>query len=139
MSFTYDPSSSGLSYVRLRVGDTSSGSARLSDEEITTLLSVAGNRTIAAALAAESIAGKFSRSVDKTVGRLSLSLGKASQSYFDLARRLRLEANLQAAPYAGGLSESEKDSDIADSDLVRPAFRRGEFDDLVVLDASTGD
>lgn len=131
MTFTYSASSTtvtDLYFVRLRIGDTSSGSARFQDEEINNLLSIYGNRYIAAAVAAETIGAQYAARTDKTVGKLSISQGSLSKHYFDLGRQLRHEAGLHATPFAGGISVAQKDSETSDTDRVDPAFSVGAFD-----------
>lgn len=131
MAWTYDstaPGSSDKSWVRMRIGDTSSGDQLLQDEEILAILSVEGDRTVSAAVAAESIGARFARQVDKTVGKLSISMAQASQGYFGLAKRLRSEISLSGAPYAGGISVSDKAVDTSDTDRVAPAFYTGQFE-----------
>jgi hypothetical protein len=131
VTFTYASTSttiSDLSWIRLRLFDTSSATMKLTDEEIAALVSIAGNRYAAAVLGAETIAGKYAVSVDKTVGKLSISQGSVSQQYTDLAKRLRLEANLRATPFAGGISADQKLSEEQDSDRVAPAFSVDQFE-----------
>ena len=144
MSFSYastNAASSSLSWVRLRLGDTSSGSARFQDEEINAMVSVEGNKYLGAAVLAESAAALYATRVDKTVGRLSISYQQASDHFTRLAIRLRHELNMRAAPYAGGISVADKDAVEADTDRVQPAFSMGQFDDPAVgidVDLSTG-
>lgn len=110
---------------------------KLTDEEINNLISIAGNRYAAAVLGAETIAGKYAVSVDKTVGKLSISQGSVSQQYTDLAKRLRRESQLRATPFAGGISQDQKDSEISDTDRVAPSFTVTQFD--APGDSSTGE
>ena len=131
MSWTYDstaPGSSGKSYVRLRIGDVSSGSQLLQDEEIEVFLTAETNWLRAAALAARSVAGSFSRKTDKTVGKLSIKAGSASGYYSDLAADLMREADRKAGAYAGGISIADMDETRDDTDSPTPAFERGQFD-----------
>ena len=131
MVWSYDstaPGASDLSWVRLRIGDTSSGSPMLQDEEIESLLSEEGNRHFAAAIAAESIGATFARTADKSVGKLRISIAKASESYFNLANRLRSEADMRVAPYAGGISQSDIDAREKDTDQVGAPFQIGMHD-----------
>lgn len=128
MSFSYNaraPESSARSYIRLLLGDTSSSKAMLSDEEIDAFLSLEGGRDIAAAAAADAIGATFARQVDKTVGELKISIAQASEHYFALGDRLRFKAASRAAPYAGGISVSDKSDVEADTDRVKPAFSIG--------------
>lgn len=141
MSFSYDPSaaaSSGLSWVRMRVADTSSSSNRLEDEEIEALLDQYGNKWLAAAAAAEQIGATYSLRTDKTIGKLSIKQGDIAQRYHDLADRLRFESKLQAKPFAGGISRSQKDSETQDSDRDATQFEVEQFDNVSQLvDPST--
>ena len=110
----------------------------LQDEEIDAFLSLEGGRDIAAAHAADAIGASFARQVDKTIGKLKISIAKASGHYFDLADRLRFKANSRAAPYAGGISQDDKRDAERDTDRVKPAFSLG-FTDYAgdIVDDST--
>lgn len=125
---TTQPGSSDLSYVRLRIGDTSSGSPLLQDEEIEALLDSEGNKEFAAAVAAETIGASLAIRTDKTVGKFRLANAKASESYFKLADRLRMRANIGVAPYVGGISQSDIDAREADADQVGAPFQLGMHD-----------
>ena len=131
MSFSYlstAPGSSGRSYIRLMIGDTSSGSNRLEDEEIDAIISLEGTGDIAAAYAADVIGAGFAGSVDKTVGKLKISMAKASDHFFQLADRLRFKANTRAAPFAGGIDRDEKLSEGQRTERVPPAITVGMTD-----------
>lgn len=134
MTWTYlstAPGSSAKSWVRMRVGDTSSGDQLLSDEEINAMVDAEGTKEGGAALAAETLGAQFARKADKQIGKLRIGLAKASEHYFRLADRLRAElAAKSGGVYVGGVSESDKLLDEQDADVVRPAFRRGQFDNL---------
>ena len=128
MTWSYNstaPNSSDKSWVRLRVGDTTTADQLLQDEEIEAHLSAEGNRYAAAALCAESIGALFARRADKTVGRMSIAASRVSERYFQLADRMRTELGSRAAPYAGGISIADKQTDEDDSDRVAPAFTVG--------------
>lgn len=137
MSFSYastNAASSALSFVRLRVGDTSSGSYRLEDEEIEALISAFGNKYLAAAAAADNIAATFSQTaMTKKVGRLSISGGERAKHYMDIAKRLRMEAASFAGVYAGGISKDDVQDVEDDTDRVEPRFSVGQFDNPGVL------
>lgn len=122
------PFATDRDYVRLRIGDTSSGDQLLQDEHITGAISEWVNRDLAAAACAEMVGAYYARKVDKTAGKLSISMSQASEHYFGLAKRLRMEVALGAKPYAGGISVSDKESEESDSDRVAPAFSVGIFD-----------
>lgn len=131
MAFTYNSSnigSSSLSWVRWRIGHTSSGAIQLDDAEILAGVTEVGSKQFGAAKAAESLAGKYARFVDQGIGGTRLSMSQAFSHYMDLAKRIRAEASLGVAGYAGGLSEAERTDDASNSDLVQPRFESGQFD-----------
>lgn len=131
MTWSYNstaPNSSDKSWIRLRIGDTTSGDPLLSDEEIAAYLEAEGNRYSAAAIAAESIGAQFARRVDKTVGRMRIAAQQASEAYFKLADRLRMENATHVTVYAGGISVSDKESDEAAGDRVKPGFTARMFE-----------
>ena len=128
MTFSYNtraPESSARSYIRLILGDTSSGNTMLQDEEIDAFLSLEGGRDIAASHAADAIGATFARRVDRTIGKLKISMAQASNHYFALGEKLRFKAASRAAPYAGGISQSDKRDVEADTDRVKPGISIG--------------
>lgn len=141
MSWSYlssEPGSSDRSWVRLVIGDNTTADEQLQDEELDVLISDQGSKERAAIAAARALGARYARKADKTVGRLSISMSQISQHYFDLATELgktlgRLTGGANGM-YAGGISESDKDSEIADTDRVAPAFSIGQFD---AIDGST--
>lgn len=131
MTWTYggDPGDNNKDYVRFRIGDTDSNDELLSDEEINAMLSQFGDKRLAAASAAEAIAAKFSRRVDTRMGKLSQQWSDLVAHYHALAKKLRKEFAIHgAAPWAGSISESDKDSERDDTDRVEPAFSVGMHD-----------
>lgn len=132
MTWTYslaNVGSSSLSWIRLRIGDNSSAFPLMQDEEITAVLAdVGSDQTRAAARCCRAIAGQFARRVDKTAGKLRMNAGQAMTQYLDMAAQLETEADLRVTPYAGGISISDKQSQLADGDRVLPQFEIGETD-----------
>lgn len=140
MPYTGNPSTSTTDAVRLLIHDlsTSSGSNILQDNEITYFLNQEVNTLYAAAAAAEAAGAKFaggnSASMTK-VGDLALEFGggNPAESYKVLAGQLRMRANLSLKPFSGGISVSDKQNEVSDTDRVAPQFRVGMHD----ADAST--
>lgn len=132
MGATYGakPDTSQLDHVRLLIGDTDCANPLLQDEEIQFFIQEEGATFCAAALAAESIAGKLARNTDYRAGGISKSKSQAFDHYMKLAKRLRarLSEDGLVGFYAGGLSEAEKISDRQNSDLPQPDFTRERFD-----------
>jgi len=122
------PLSCSRSFVRLKLGDTTSGDQLIQDEEIDAMLSNYSNATRAAAECAFAIAGKFARRADKSAGRLRIAGSQSADAYERLGKRLLVQVGLEAAPYAGGISISDKQTDESDTDRVAPSFTRGMHD-----------
>lgn len=130
MSWNYsgDPSASTTDWVRWRIGDTDSSDKLLEDEEIAAAVSTYGNKKRAAVECCRAIAAKYARKVDKAVGDLRLSASQAYQQYLAMAEEIVADGLLEAKPYAGGISESDKSAQQKDTDRVVPAFSRDQFD-----------
>ena len=130
MAWTYiDPSTNDRDKVRFLVGDTDTNDQLVTDEEIAWALD---NENVynAAATIALAISSKFARLADKTVDDLSIKYSQRAKNYADLAAELRTRANKRsfAKPYLGGASKAQKDSDVLNTDLVQPEFKKGQFD-----------
>lgn len=139
MSFNYDSSNIGtstasqrLNAVRLLVGDTNSGDQQLQDEEISFALGQSGNNIYyAAAWSARTISSKFARQVNIDVdGQISADYSDLSQQYASLADRLEFQGKKTSGSMgmvAGGLSRTEVDAVRSNTDRVKPAFNRDQF------------
>ena len=132
--------------VRLYVGDisTSTASELLADTDYSHFNSVAGNVWIAAQLAANSLAAKFTGVASdvskKSVGDLTIEYSDATNAavgYKLLAQKFGRMAAAQISPYAGGISRSDKAAVEADTDRVEPMFARDLFSNPAVM-ALTG-
>lgn len=127
MPWTYLGPTSDRDRVRLLIGDTEATDPQLQDEEIAWLLAEAGNVYGAAVAACEALAAKYARQVNRSVagaGGLSVSAGDRAQHYRDLAETLQIRARKarRPVPFAGGISDAQKDAVEADTDRVAPAF-----------------
>ena len=100
--------------------------AEISDESITALLALtSGDVYETAALAADSIAGRYAGLVDKKIGDLSMSWSQRAKQWHDKAASIRKSGRSALfAPFAGGISQASKDVYAADTDVVQPAFTR---------------
>jgi hypothetical protein len=138
MAKTYRPenlSTSEKDAVRFLIGDTTTGSMVLDDDEILYLLSVEANVWMAAASAADAVVGVINGGsttgavVRKRVGQTDISYanGKTAAEYADLAARLRKRSGHQL-PFAGGISASDKLTRSLDSDLPQGRLRSNQFD-----------
>lgn len=132
MAYSYlssGPGSSDRSWIRLRLGDTSSGNVLLQDEEIDVLLDDYGSKYSAGAAAARAVGAGFSRQVTKQVGKLRITMAEASAHYFDLADKLDREAQIHSGgAYLGGASLSERQTEDDDTDWQGSVFGVGKND-----------
>lgn len=134
MTWTYsgDPSSDEKDAVRFLIGDTDSDDELIQDEEINYLLDEEGAVKLAAARAAETIAAKFARKADRTIGDYSEKFSQKADNYFSLAKELEQQydddVSEKAMPYAGGISKTDKESRENNTDRVKPAFSKGMMD-----------
>jgi len=106
--------------VRFLIGDTDTSDQQLSDEEIAYLLTEYSAARRAALEAARSLQAKYARLCDQRTGDISISYSQRRDSYAALVRDL--QRGMLGTPYAGGISQADKDSDEDDSDRVNPAF-----------------
>lgn len=130
MTWSYSPAlSTEKDQVRYLIGDTDMTDQLLSDEELAFSLTRASTLDGAAADAAQAIAAKFARMVDRTVGPLSIRYSEKQQHYELLAERLYGQrGSLLSVPTAGGISVAERDLALADEDRPRDLFDVGMHD-----------
>lgn len=85
---------------------------------------------LAAASVAENLAAKYTSSVQKSVGSLSISNGALAKNYADLAERLRAEAdrNTPPTPVWAAASKDAKAARYDDTDANLTPVRIGQFD-----------
>lgn len=131
-SYSGDPSTSKKDEVRFLIGDTDQDDQLLQDEEIEYLLSVESNVYRAASKAARSIAAKFSREAEKSIGDYSIKANQRAEAYKRLMKDLEEEGKKKMSfagkPYAGGIRLSDKEKDRTNKDMVQPRFRKGFMD-----------
>ena len=122
--------------VRLLIPDITAASPLITDESIAFLLSESGNNVYRAAAHACRALGSANAGTAMSVGDLSIS--GLADSWGKKAKRLDVLADMGAAPYAGGITVSDKETDQTDSDIVQPFFTRTQDDIPGGPSASTG-
>lgn len=130
MAFTYtdDPENVARDAVRLLVGDTDSSDPLLSDAEVAFYLSENGsNNYRAGSEACKAIAAKLARLPDLKTGRVTISNSDRAKAFLDLADKLARKALSFVAPYAGGISKADKETQEENTDRVEPFFTRTSF------------
>jgi hypothetical protein len=139
MTWTYggNPGSNARDGIRFLIGDTDTSDQLLSDEEIAWVNNqVTGSDTSTDSLytvayrCMVAIASKFSRLADQAVGDMRVSMSQKAKGAREQAKELKRLAESEGGtptPYAGGISVSDKEIDLDNSDLVKPSFSQGQF------------
>lgn len=146
MSFNYagDPSVSDVASIRFEIQDTDASAPLTQDEEIgwAVLAETGAAPATPASLALtnpqgffsacarvlETLARLFAAQADTQVGQLKTTYSKQAQTYTQRAADLRSKAASFGAPYAGGMSLSEKESTAQNTDAIPPRFAIDAFD-----------
>lgn len=140
MAFTYSPTdlsstvstASRLAQIRWLAGQTSSSDDVVIDDlEIKFASGQRSNLHLAASLVCDSIANQYRRfPQQESVGQTNVTWGERAE--FFAARALDLERQAfrftGVAPFAGGISQTDKDTREDDSDRVFPFVKLGDFD-----------
>lgn len=109
--------------------DTSSGSAKFTDEFLDYLYDNSANIWYAAAEAADMLAGQVAGSGSRRkVGDLEIDYGGTASEWRLTAQRWRMRGARGMKPFAGGITRSDKDTEKADSGRAAPAFSVGMHD-----------
>ena len=109
------------------IGDTDTNDQQLTDEEIDFWIDNSGGTMFAAAKSCRSLAAEYARRVDKSIGPAALSASQRQKHYGDLGDYWERQAAtfIAIAPYAGGISVSDKETIDDDGDRVTPSFVPG--------------
>lgn len=90
-----------LDLVRLKIGDTDTEAAKLTDEEIEVFIEAwPKNAEMAAADAADAIAAKYADNFNFSEDAQSFNRRERVENYVDLAKRLRLRGGQYVWPFA---------------------------------------
>lgn len=143
MSFTYtgDPLASDIAAVRFEVSDTDPDAPLFGDAEIgyaivretdcdpsESEVTLCESQVFSsAARCCEILARNFALQADKTVGDLVTTYSAQAKNFAARAAELRAKAQGMHSPHAV-LTHSEKRNLRSNRDLIRPAFRREQFD-----------
>lgn len=124
MAWTYSsPFDSNKDTVRYLVADTDSDDQLATDEEILWQLTQFTDTRQAAIAVAQQIAVKFARYATVRSQDISVDWNARAMQYRQIAEDLkRQQQETWAQPYAGGISESDKEAVEEDTDRTLPAF-----------------
>ncbi len=131
MTWTYSgsPGSNDRDAIRFLVGDTDHEDPLANDEERAWAITQEGNIFLSAAMVARAVGGRFTTQVDLKVGDLAISHSKKATQFETLAKKLEARGRAKGGvPYAGGISNTDKQSRQDDTDRVTPAFSRSMHD-----------
>lgn len=133
------PSTDESDAIRLLVGDTDAAKPLLSDDAYILIIATEARLYGRAALACETLAGKYATAITRRVGDLWHEAKTRGPHYEALAVRYRLEAARRGkgAPFAGGVNVADVDTRKADDRLVQPFFETGMMDSVLIAPAST--
>lgn len=120
------PSSTSIAQVRRLIYGGSTRSGSLSTGDIGWFVDNNANIYLAASAAAAA-EGQVAGGGRKKVGDLEIDEGAAG-GWMDLSKTLRLRGIRSVSVYAGGISQSDKETQRADTDWDKPANRLGQFD-----------
>jgi len=134
MPYTYsdNPVSSGTAAqqrdaVRFLIQDTDVTNGKVTDAQIAFALTEEPNVYGAAARCCEALASNKANISSRSVGDTSIAYDHAA--YATLAKTLRLKSRSGfELPFAGGISQSDKDTTESSSDRTKPDFFRGMFE-----------
>jgi len=132
MTWTYDPTAlaaNPLFQVRRIIGDTVEAAAQFQDEELEFMLGTASPAPPeavdgAAIQALRYLANQYSRSADRAAGSTKINYSQIAKAYTTQANALARNgrANFAGAPYAGGISRSDKCQQRENWDRVAPQY-----------------
>jgi hypothetical protein len=128
-SYGKNPAGSKLDAVRLVLADTQEAGALFQDEELNYFLAQNGNPDMAAALACEQLAMLYSRQVDRTMGKTSVSASQRAAAYAQRAKELKRKVLITSVGMlVGGRTYSGKAAAASDPDAIPPTFTVGHND-----------
>ena len=134
-TYSGDPSSSAKDAVRYLAGDTNDKDPQGSDGEILFAVAQTFSQYSAAAMVCRAIASKYARDVDSVQNELRTLWSSRQKAYTSQAKQLDAKAQTFgfAAPYAGGISRSDKIAQDNNTDRVRPQFNIGMDDNYLPI------
>lgn len=133
-TWTYNPQKVAtlpIYQVRRLIGDVLYGDQQMQDAEVQWYVDTYGNVWSAAANACRALAAQFARMVDTVQGELHTLYGQRVKNYLAMASAYDMQAKGRGGGYmyAGGISQSDKQTQVEDQDRVPPQFNLMMFDD----------
>lgn len=139
-SYSGDPSLSKKDELRFLIGDVDGQDPLMSDGEINYLLLQCNQNALLAAIkGCDLVAMKFARLADESVGQVRISYSQKYQAYLKMKDALRQRQAIDdCMPYAGGISESDKQTRRDNEDRVVPVFHKHQMEERsLAVDVNT--
>jgi hypothetical protein len=129
-TYTNDPATVAIDFVRLEVGDTDCSVALVSDAEIRHFIAAENENLLrAASRAAKTMAAAVSRRHDFSHGPVSKSVSQAVAQLWELAAALERRAMIDTVlPVFTAQTKTDKQTFDLDDSLVEPNIEIGQTD-----------
>lgn len=129
MTFSYDETALDveLNRIRLELGDTDEDDILLQDEEIAQVQSEQDSFYKRVATCCRLICATIARKVDYKLSLLSENLSRLYERYSEMEKKFSAMASFNH-PWIGSIKKDLKEDVEADTDLVKPRFKRGLMD-----------
>ena len=131
MSWTYsgDPGSSDRDELRFKIQDVDTDCQLFSDEELDYILNKTGSVCAAALDAVTTLLSRFAGYCDEAVGQVKITYSQKYEQYRLLKQELESDLAISGGGiYAGGISISDKELTVQDTDRVEPEFTKDIFE-----------
>ena len=129
LTWTYSESeATDRDQVRGKIGDTDTNRQLLANETIDAVLVTYATVISASIECCRRIIAKLARDVDRSALGMSASRSQIITHYRDLIVELKAEAAIQGEVFVGGVSQTDVDAQIEDTDAVQPTFTVGQMD-----------
>jgi hypothetical protein len=136
-NWTYFPTkltTSPKDFIRFLIGDTVYTDQQLQDEEINAAIGFFGTNYLrVAGQLCQTLATKFSRSVDQAAGQAKAQYSQMAKAYADRAEAYLSQASAFATPYAGGISIADMLNNLQNTDRPDTAFAMGLTDNWLPI------
>jgi hypothetical protein len=121
-----DPAANAKDNVRFLIGDTNPRDQLLNDAEINYYLAEFNNVPLNAAIrCCEAIMAFYSRRPTEKIGNVTINFSEQIKGVQNLKEELRRRlAMTDASPFCGGISKSQKQSNLQNTDTIRPDFTK---------------
>lgn len=135
-TWTYNPvalATSALFQVRRLIGDVLQADMQMQDQEILWQITQYPNIYSAAAACARALSAQYARLVDTIQGEMRTLYGQKAKNYQAIAAALEAQGRGRsgALAFAGGISASDKETQVEDNDRVSPQFNLMMNDNLL--------